>query len=89
MKKHVNMNITGRVQGVGFRRNTWKKAQELSIKGFVQNNVDGSVYAEAEAEEDSLNKFVIWCKKGPFGARVDNLIISVSNIQGFKRFDIR
>ena len=57
MKKAVILKISGRVQNVGFRYHTRKKAQEMGISGFVKNQVDGSVYIEAEGEEEVLAAF--------------------------------
>jgi acylphosphatase len=56
MKKHFNIRISGRVQGVFFRASTKAKAEELGISGFVQNEPDGSVYIEAEGEEATDGK---------------------------------
>jgi len=68
--KAVILKVYGKVQGVGFRFYTQKKAQELSLKGFVQNKTDGSVYIEAEGEADQLELFIFWCDEGPSWARV-------------------
>ncbi|HNU41845.1 MAG TPA: acylphosphatase, partial [Cyclobacteriaceae bacterium] len=46
---HINILVTGTVQGVYYRASTKQKADELGIKGFVRNQPDGSVYIEAEA----------------------------------------
>ncbi len=89
MIKHYNINIFGRVQGVGFRYNTRTKALELKIKGFVQNRADRSVYIEAEGEEDTLNEFLSWCNKGPSWARIIKLNYSESPLQNFTNFEIR
>ena len=44
MKKHINITVTGRVQGVGFRYSAQEEAEELGIKGFLfwnaSNNYD-------------------------------------------------
>ncbi|MCD4792712.1 MAG: acylphosphatase [Bacteroidales bacterium] len=89
MIKHYNINIFGRVQGVGFRYNTRMKALELKIKGFAQNREDRSVYIEAEGEEDTLNKFLTWCKEGPSWARIIKLNYTESPIRNFTDFEIR
>ncbi|MBP7333689.1 MAG: acylphosphatase, partial [Candidatus Cloacimonas sp.] len=44
----------GRVQGVGFRYFVWKTASELGIKGYVNNQWDGSVKIVAQADEHLL-----------------------------------
>lgn len=81
--------IHGRVQGVGFRYYTEKKAHELNIKGFVRNRPDGSVYIEAEGSEASLDQFILWCQNGPDWARVSKVEQQVIPIQGFNKFEIR
>ncbi len=73
MKKAAIIKVYGRVQGVGFRYYTQKKANELGITGFVKNRPDGSVYIEAEGEEDKLELFIDWCEVGPSWAHVTKL----------------
>jgi len=87
--KTMQLKVIGRVQGVGFRFYTNKKAQEHGIKGFVQNKPDGSVYIEAQAEEKNLNTFVDWVKKGPAWARVREVKISEVPSKEFHQFEIR
>ena len=43
MYKHVQVKISGQVQGVFFRANTQKIAQSLGLKGFVKNEPDGGI----------------------------------------------
>ena len=43
MVKHLQ--ISGRVQGVGFRYHTCRVARELGITGWVRNRRDGSYTA--------------------------------------------
>lgn len=72
-KKAAILNVYGKVQGVGFRFYTHKKAIELQISGFVKNMADGSVYIEAEGESAQLEEFVNWCEIGPSWARVSKI----------------
>ncbi len=88
-KKAVTLRIFGRVQGVGFRYYTQKKAQELNITGYVRNMPDGSVYIEAEGDPDALEQFVLWCETGPDGERVSNLSKQYSPVMGYTDFEIR
>jgi acylphosphatase len=71
--KHVNIKIYGEVQGVGFRDAAYWKARKLHVGGFVMNEPDGSVYIEAEGDDDELKEFLVWCEKGPFGAKVGKI----------------
>ncbi len=43
--------IKGRVQGVSFRYFTFKQAQNLNIRGLVQNNPNGDVEAFAQGDK--------------------------------------
>lgn len=88
MKKHLKIQVFGKVQGVYFRRDTQIKAQELNVFGTVANKPDGSVYIEAEAEESKLNEFVNWCKNGPELANVTEVKTSEGELANFERFDV-
>ena len=70
MTKNLKMKITGDVQGVGFRDAAYWRARKAYISGFVMNEADGSVYIEAEGEEETLKDFLSWCRKGPITAKV-------------------
>ena len=86
--KHMNITVKGRVQGVGFRYSVLRAAKTYNIVGFVRNQVDGSVYIEAEAEEINLELFLGWCSKGPGIARVDEIIQIESGVRGFEDFRV-
>lgn len=65
------IQITGRVQGVGYRASMRRHAQALGLVGWVRNEADGSVQAMAQGSEQALNDLLTWCHKGPPLARVD------------------
>ncbi len=88
-KKAIILQIFGRVQGVGFRYYTQKKAEELDIKGYVRNRPDGSVYIVAEGSPDALESFVYWCEEGPSWARVSKVEKQEIPPNGHKQFEIR
>jgi len=87
--KTVQIKVKGKVQGVGFRYYTQKKAQEFNIKGFVQNKPDGSVYIEAEGKRIDVDTFCDWCTRGPEWSRVLDCKISELPSGEFIQFDIR
>jgi len=89
MQKSVFISVYGRVQGVGFRFYTQKKAMELGLKGFVRNKVDGSVYIEVEGLSRDVDEFVDWCSNGPEWARVDRLDKQFGNLLGYEKFEIK
>ncbi|MFP4059082.1 MAG: acylphosphatase [Bacteroidota bacterium] len=88
-KKHLNITISGRVQGVGFRFSAREKARNLGLRGFVKNNYDGSVYIEAEGEPNNVREYVYWCNHGPSSARVEKVNIEEDVVKDFKTFEIR
>ena len=89
MKKAAIITVSGRVQNVGFRFNTLKAAKKNDIYGIVKNLHDGSVYIEAEGEEENLDQFILWCHQGPNWARVDHVNIQNSQVQDYKDFSIK
>lgn len=88
MIKHLNIKVSGRVQGIFFRATAREEAEKLNITGFARNEDDGSVYIEAEGEEENLDKFVEWCYKGPPLARVEKVEITESPLKNFSEFEI-
>lgn len=66
----VHLFISGKVQGVGFRYNTKKKARELGISGWVRNLEDGRVEVLASGEEPAIAEFLQFCEQGPPAAWV-------------------
>lgn len=69
----AHLIISGRVQGVFFRAETKRKADELGLTGWVRNNPDGTVEAVAEGELDMLERFIEWCHEGPSRASVSGV----------------
>lgn len=88
MRKHLNITVAGRVQGVFFRASTKTSADHLNIKGFVRNQPDGSVYIEAEGEEKDLEQFLKWCSQGPKAARVEAFNVVKGRIEDYTSFVI-
>lgn len=86
---HRKIIVEGVVQGVGFRYHTILKANELGVFGYVRNESDGSVYIEAEGEENSVQQFTEWCRVGPRWARVTRVESKSSEPQGYTFFERR
>ena len=68
--KAISARIYCVVQGVGFRYSALEKARRLGVKGYVRNMYDDSVEVIAEGNQDSVDAFLAWLKKGPPGAFV-------------------
>ena len=88
MRKHFNIKVAGRVQGVFFRASTKTCADQHNIFGFVRNEPDGTVYIEAEGEERDLEKFIDWCSHGPEAAIVETCEVEEKGLVGYSRFEV-
>lgn len=86
--KAISLELSGRVQQVGFRYYVFRVAAELGVKGFVKNRSDGSVYIEAESDGEKLSAFIDHCKKGPPQSRVDKCKTAIIEPKDFREFRI-
>lgn len=64
-KVRIRYHFTGIVQNVGFRVEVWKRAKELGLTGYVENNDDGSVTSEIEGPKEKIEYLVDSMKKIP------------------------
>lgn len=72
--REVYLKISGRVQGIGFRRWAQKTARNIGgISGWVRNVDDGTVEILMRGEAEKIEQMVLCCHKGPLLARVDNV----------------
>lgn len=74
-----HLQITGRVQGVGFRYALCAEAQRLALTGWVRNRRDGSVEAIVSGGDTALAQLLEWARRGPPGARVDHLHVELAS----------
>ncbi|NMB57388.1 acylphosphatase [Candidatus Beckwithbacteria bacterium] len=88
MKKHLNITITGRVQGVGFRFFVKSLATKFNLSGFVKNQINGSVYLEIEGDTPNIEEFLVKIKQGPRNAKVQDFKIEEVKIKNFASFEI-
>lgn len=74
-RKILRLRISGRVQGVGFRAFVADEAEARGLVGWVRNRVDGSVETVIAGEHEIVDDMITACRRGPRGARVDNIAI--------------
>ena len=86
---HTTLEVSGRVQGVGFRYSAQNQANKLGIKGFVKNRPNGNVILEIEGSALQLNAMIRWCRTGPPLARVEEVKEWSGEVKGYDRFQIR
>ena len=82
--------VSGRVQGVLYRRGAQIKARELGITGWAHNVIDGRVGILCEGEKENIEQFIEWCKQGPPLAKVESCEIEYQEYKGeWSSFEIR
>lgn len=87
--RHLEANISGRVQMVMFRDYAARKARSLGVTGTVRNLTDGSVRVVAEGEEAVLAAYLEKLRKGSVLSRVDAVSAKWSDqLEHFAGFDI-
>lgn len=70
MTERLHVVVDGRVQGVGYRYSTYRRALELGLSGWVRNLEDGRVEAEFDGPREALEQMLEWCRRGPSFSRV-------------------
>jgi acylphosphatase len=86
--RKVHIIIKGRVQGVFFRATAREVANELGIDGWVKNTIEGHVEILAAGEEEKLEKFIQWCRRGPSKAKVEEIKIEETDLSAAKGFTV-
>jgi len=89
-KVRVHIIVSGRVQGVGYRNNTFKQAKKIGVNGWVRNLGDGKVEAVFEGGKQEVEKIINWAKKGPLFANISDFKIEWQEPkEEFKNFEIK
>ena len=81
--------VSGRVQGVFFRQETWRRATARGAGGWVRNLADGRVEAVFEGPQWVVDALVAWSREGPRAAAVSGLEISWERPVGEEHFRVR
>ncbi len=84
----MHLIISGKVQGVFFRASAKKKADELSIVGWIRNMKEGNVEAVVTGDTQQIEDFIQWCKSGPANAVVEDIHIQKQEFRAFNSFKI-
>lgn len=71
--RRLKVEITGHVQGVGFRLFAEREARLHGLRGYVRNRYDGAVEVEAEGPASDLEQFLDALRRGPRLARVQDV----------------
>ena len=61
----IKINVTGIVQGVGFRPFIYRMAKKFGLRGYVRNKGDAGVDIILEGKKTNINLFLSKLKKNP------------------------
>lgn len=82
------VTITGKVQGVSFRKATFEMAVRLGVFGYVKNVDNDKVFVEGEGDTDAVFKLIDFCHHGPEHAEVEHVSILMGDVVNYSSFDI-
>jgi acylphosphatase len=85
----LRLRIQGAVQGVGFRAFVVREATERRLSGWVRNRLDGTVEAVASGPTKQIEALVSSCTRGPAGARVQHIDMTVTAAPSGPGFTLR
>lgn len=69
----LKANVSGKVQGVWFRKYTLDSARDIGVVGMVKNLVDGTVLVNASGKNENLREFKELLENGSTNSRVDKI----------------
>ncbi len=81
--------ISGKVQGVWYRKTVCENAQKKGFSGYVKNLDNGMVEAGAALEDDDFAYFIEILENGSPGSRVDNIEQYQCNEEFSGEFEVR
>jgi acylphosphatase len=84
----IRLIISGKVQGVFYRKSAKEKAIELGVTGTVKNLYTEDVEIIATGNREQLDSFIDWCKAGPPKAVVAKIQVQELPFQLFENFSI-
>ena len=85
----VHVRISGRVQGVGFRVWTERRANALGLSGWVRNLASGDVEAVFCGPAERVEAMLAACREGPRSAQVTRVDVLGSPEPPVGQFTIR
>jgi acylphosphatase len=85
----VHAFVTGRVQGVFYRRETFEQARNRGLTGWVQNLSDGRVEVMICGEKSAVESLGAWLWTGPTAAKVSHVEIEEVPCEHMQDFEVR
>jgi len=87
--KSYKFIVSGRVQGVYYRKTICENAIIQNFKGYVKNLSNGDVEVVVSCDENNLNKFIDILQRGSNNSIVNHIEQSYIDEIFTKRFEIK
>jgi acylphosphatase len=81
--------ISGRVQGVFYRRWTETTARSLGLVGWVRNLGNGNVEIKVSGPDDRVEELIRRCWEGPPAAEVKDIQVEDAEVDAVQGFSAR
>lgn len=75
--KQVKIIVSGKVQGVFFRRYTCEEAIKLGLRGYVKNLVTKDVEIVAQGDDAQVDQLIEWAKIGSPASEVKHIQLEI------------
>lgn len=82
----LTVAVSGRVQGVGYRRFAQRRASDLGLAGYAENVSGGKVEVVAEGPRSDLERLLHLLGRGPAHAQVEGVEAQWSEATGLSGF---
>lgn len=78
----------GTIRKTGFRFLAMQMAYKLGISGCVKYLYKDVLFIEAEGEEESIQRFIEWCRHGPEMSSIKKVKLQEIDLRGYNSFEI-
>lgn len=85
----IKATISGKVQGVFFRKHTREKAKNLQLTGWVKNTENNKVELRACGDRDRIMELTDWLWQGSPASEVRNVQWEEIPIEKFDDFTVK
>ncbi len=88
--EQIEIEISGRVQGVYYKSTVAKIATNLNLKGYIEDKEADVVYLVAQGSHDNVEELLRWTQKGSGISKVVGMSFKYSEpTEQFKKFEVR
>jgi acylphosphatase len=81
--------VSGKVQGVFYRRWTEMTARSLGLAGWVRNLKNGDVEIQVSGPDEKVEELIRRCREGPPAAQVTGVVVEDAEIDAVQGFSVR